>query len=142
MTKHENGLTVYQCHAWGYVPSTVKVRISASSPSIAVQMLKEREKNDGSFWDDQSTGEDDGSGTHYEAWDCSGLEQLHAEPGHELAPDGATDLLREMLQEMVEFDAQCRETEYTDTDVVWDIFDRFQARIRETLGKEETKVAA
>ncbi len=126
---------VWRCQAWYYETYTVTHHIADPTPEGAMARLKRLEMSDPDFWSDGNGCTEGAGDSTYEIWNCKAVNQVLVDAGNELAPDGATDLLRDILREIVSFDAECRQTEYTDTDVVWDMFDHWRSRLTKLLGE-------
>jgi len=117
---------VWYGQAWYYEIYTVTHPIADPTPDGAMARLKQLEMSDPDFWSDGNGCADGAGASTYEIWDSKAGSQVLVDAGSELAPDGATDVLRDILREIVSFGAECRKTEYTDTDVVWGMFDHWR----------------
>ncbi len=127
---------VYRCHAWHYERKVVTHRIPAASAGAAMLRLQALQQEDGHFWMN-SIGSCDGTpDPTFEVWDEPISKQLLVEGDKEIAPEGATALLRRIQRQIAAYNTECGETNTTDTGVVWKMFNDYFEGITAVIGED------
>ena len=135
MSENQQKLTAYHARARYYLTEYVETTINAPCPHEALEALKRLRDDDDGFWDHARSDCDDCGNVTFEIMkNRSTIAPLAIEAGHELAPDGATDLLRELLRHIRTFDEECQETGGTDTGEVWQMLHGYERKIAALLG--------